>query len=74
MAMRDDAMDRVAVGGGTCTVEEVVENTGFEIDVAANVSMTPRPTPEHLSLLRSSIKEKVAGIYPAFVEGGGFGA
>ncbi len=55
------------------TVEEVVENTGFEIDIPTNVPMTPPPTPERLSLLRSLIKEKVASAYPAFVEGGGFG-
>jgi glutaconate CoA-transferase subunit B len=55
------------------TTEEVVDNTGFEIGIPATVPMTAPPTSEHLTLLRGPIKEKVAGVYPTFVTGGGFG-
>lgn len=34
------------------TVEEVVENTGFEIVVPADVAVTPAPEPEELDVLR----------------------
>ena len=55
------------------TVDEVVENTGFEIIIPAEVPSTPIPTPEQLQLLRGSIKDRVRGQYPGFVDSGGFG-
>ena len=55
------------------TPREVADNTGFGFDMPGDVPMTPPPTAERLGLLRTSIREKVAGVYPAFVESGGFG-
>ena len=55
------------------TVEEVVENTGFTFKIPDDVPETPAPTPEDLRILRTTVKEKVAGVYPGFVTGGGFG-
>jgi hypothetical protein len=37
------------------SVEEVVENTGFEVIVPGDVPETEPPRPEELELLRSSI-------------------
>ena len=48
------------------TVEEVLDNTGFEIDVPENVPETPAPEEERLALLRSSVGVEVADTYPAF--------
>ena len=55
------------------TPQEVAENTGFDFDVPDEVPVTAPPTPERLRLLRTSIREQVAGVYPAFVKSGGFG-
>ena len=55
------------------SVEEVVENTGFKFDIPSDVPETALPTDEELSILRSSVKEKIAVAYPGFVENGGFG-
>lgn len=48
------------------TVEEVLDNTGFEIDVPEVVPDTPAPEEERLALLRSSVGHEVADTYPAF--------
>ena len=37
------------------SVEEVVENTGFDLIIPDNVSVTPPPTPEELAILRQEI-------------------
>jgi glutaconate CoA-transferase subunit B len=55
------------------TVEEVVKNTGFEFGIPSNIPETDAPTAEQLSILRSSVKEKISVAYPGFVENGGFG-
>lgn len=38
-----------------CTVEEVVENTGFQLIIPEKVPTTPPPTEEELSILRKEI-------------------
>lgn len=48
------------------TVEEVLDNTGFEIDVPENVPETPAPEEDRLALLRSSVGAEVADTYPGF--------
>lgn len=55
------------------TVDEVKDNTGFEILIPDEVPVTTGPTPEQLTLLRGSIKDRVGGEYPGFVASGGFG-
>lgn len=40
---------------GECTVEEVIERTGFEIEVRSDVSPTQPPGREQLELLRSTV-------------------
>ena len=37
------------------SVEEVVENTGFDLVIPDNVSVTPPPSPEELAILRQEI-------------------
>jgi glutaconate CoA-transferase subunit B len=49
------------------TLEEVLDNTGFEFDIPETVPVTAEPEPERLALLRSGIGEKIAEIYPDFV-------
>ena len=48
------------------TVEEVIENTGFEFDRPRNVPETPAPTPETLTLMRETVAPELAEIYPQF--------
>lgn len=48
------------------TVEEVLDNTGFEIDVPESVAETAPPEPERLELLRTRISHEIAKTYPAF--------
>ena len=50
------------------TVEEVLDNTGFEIDVPAAVLATPSPEPDRLHLLRDVIAGEIGKTYPAFAE------
>jgi glutaconate CoA-transferase subunit B len=37
------------------TVEQVKDNTGFDVVVSENVPTTPMPSTEHLALLRTRI-------------------
>jgi glutaconate CoA-transferase subunit B len=48
------------------TVEEVVENTGFDFDMPATVAETPVPTPETLKLMRDVVAPQLAEVYPQF--------
>jgi glutaconate CoA-transferase, subunit B len=48
------------------TLEEVVENTGFEFDRPESVPETPAPTPETLKLMREVIAPQLAEVYPQF--------
>ena len=50
------------------TVEEVRDNTGFEIDIPENVPVTPPPESDRLLLLRSVIGQEIAKTYPTFAE------
>nr|HID59702.1 hypothetical protein [Desulfobacterales bacterium] len=42
---------------------KVVENTGFEIEVPSSVPETEPPNTEQLEILRTKVREKLAGIY-----------
>lgn len=48
------------------TVEEVIENTGFEFERPANVPTTPAPSPATLNLLRQTVAPQLAEVYPQF--------
>ena len=52
------------------TVEDVIENTGFDFDIPgslpANVPETPAPSPETLKLLRETVAPQLAEVYPQF--------
>ena len=51
------------------SVEEVRENTGFELPMfTGNADETKPPTAEELALLRGPVREHVAKIYPAFAK------
>ena len=47
-------------------LKQVLDNTGFEIDVPETVAITPEPEADRLALLRSSVGMEVADTYPAF--------
>jgi glutaconate CoA-transferase subunit B len=48
------------------TVEEVIENTGFDFDRPAQVPETPAPSPETLILMRETVAPQLAEVYPQF--------
>jgi hypothetical protein len=49
--------------------KEVRENTGFELPFhGGEVFETKPPTPAELSLLRGTVRNEIAGIYPSFAE------
>jgi glutaconate CoA-transferase subunit B len=48
------------------TVEEVIENTGFEFDRPAQVPETPAPSAATLKLMREKVAPQLAGVYPQF--------
>jgi len=48
------------------TVEEVLDNTGFDVEVPETVPETPGPEPDRLALLRSTVGAEVADAYPDF--------
>ena len=48
------------------TLEEIVENTGFDFDRPRSVPETPAPTPETLTLMREVVAPQLAEVYPQF--------
>jgi glutaconate CoA-transferase subunit B len=48
------------------TVEEVIENTGFDFDRPADVAETPAPSSGTLRLLREVVAPQLADVYPQF--------
>jgi glutaconate CoA-transferase, subunit B len=50
------------------SVEEVVENTGFDFDRPAHVPVTPAPAAETLRLMRSVVAPMLTEVYPQFAE------
>ncbi len=49
-------------------VEDVIENTGFDFDMAKDVAVTPAPTPESLRLMREVVAPELAEVYPRFAD------
>jgi glutaconate CoA-transferase subunit B len=50
------------------TVDELVENTGFDFDTPSAVPETPPPSHETLKLLREVVAPQLAEVYPQFTE------
>jgi glutaconate CoA-transferase subunit B len=48
------------------TVEEVLDNTGFDFDRTENVPTTPLPSAETLALMRGPVATELAEVYPEF--------
>ncbi len=48
------------------TVDEVIENTGFDFDRPDHVPETPAPSPETLALMRGPVAQELAEVYPQF--------
>ncbi len=48
------------------SVEEILDNTGFQIDVAEECGYTRAPTREELEKIRSTVRQEVAVVYPRF--------
>ncbi len=48
------------------TVAEVVDNTGFDFDVAEDTPATPAPSAETLRLLRTVVAPQLVEVYPRF--------
>jgi glutaconate CoA-transferase subunit B len=57
-------LDRFQPGS---SIEDVRENTGFDLEVSPTVSLNQSPTTEELRVLRTVVKEKLARSYPDFV-------
>ena len=57
-------LDRFQPGA---SVEDVRQNTGFDLRVSPSVRMTPLPTVQELHVLRTVVREKLARSYPEFV-------
>jgi len=49
------------------SVENVRQNTGFDLRLSASLRLTPLPTAQELHMLRTVVKEKLARSYPDFV-------
>jgi len=50
------------------TVEEVIENTGFEFDRGERVPQTPPPSADTLRLMRETVAPQLAEVYPQFAQ------
>jgi glutaconate CoA-transferase, subunit B len=48
------------------TVDEVIENTGFDFERPDAVATTPTPSPAMLELMRTRVAHEVAEVYPQF--------
>jgi glutaconate CoA-transferase subunit B len=48
------------------TIDEVVENTGFDFEKPATVPQTPAPSSETLALMREIVAPQLAEVYPQF--------
>lgn len=56
-------LDRVHPGQ---RVEDILENTGFDVDLPDEVPETPAPSAETLALIRGPVGAAIAEIYPRF--------
>lgn len=57
---------RLASTHAGATVEDVLDNTGFEFECPAQVPQSPPPDTESLRILRTEVAHAIAETYPAF--------
>jgi glutaconate CoA-transferase, subunit B len=50
------------------TLDEILENTGFEFDRSSSIAVTPRPKAEMIEALENCVAAQVAEVYPSFSE------
>ncbi len=50
------------------SLDEVLENTGFDFDQPDEVPTTPAPAPETLRLMRATVAPMLAEVYPEFAK------
>lgn len=50
------------------TVDEVIENTGFDFDRPGDVPFTPAPSAETVRLMRETVAPQLAEVYPQFAQ------
>ncbi len=50
------------------SIQDIRENTGFELNPSPSIQTTPPPTEQELATLRQIVREKVRPIYPDFAE------
>jgi glutaconate CoA-transferase subunit B len=50
------------------TVDEVIENTGFDFERPDHVRVTPAPSAETLALMRGTVAPQLAEVYPQFAQ------
>ncbi len=50
------------------TVDEVLENTGFEFDRPAHVPETPAPAADTIRTMRETVAPQIAEVYPQFAQ------
>jgi glutaconate CoA-transferase subunit B len=50
------------------TVEDVIENTGFDFDRPSEVPVTAPPSAETLRLMRETVAKQLAEVYPQFTQ------
>jgi len=58
------ALEKVQPG---CSVEDVMQNTGFELRVSPALSTAQPPTEQELYVLRTHVRKKLERSYPEFV-------
>jgi len=64
---RDQARFRLDSVHPGHSLDEVIENTGFEFDRADPLATTPAPDADSLALIRGPVQDRLAAIYPEFV-------
>lgn len=50
------------------SLEEILDQTGFEFEIPDEIPITPQPSDDQLAILRTSIAPEIAKTYPAFAE------
>jgi glutaconate CoA-transferase, subunit B len=50
------------------SLEDILDNTGFDFDYSADVPFTDPPDPDLLKLLDQKVKNKIAEVYPNFAQ------
>jgi glutaconate CoA-transferase subunit B len=63
---RDAARFRLATVHPGRTLQEIVDNTGFEFELPGHAPATSEPDTETLALMRGEVCEAIAGTYPVF--------